>query len=487
MLTKSLLAFVCYHIILSFLFYAGPDACLVSNLLVAQDTGSGVRVSHKNSLPDSIQQSVTLPDDHLPSICGPHFSRCNMILVNDSAMLHSILVVPVQRGVALIPYVVINGSVQLELYHVLELSSVQIGDMMCQIMTLYDFSDSATRNVIGLCLNEVNIRRISIMIDFNNLSQSSLSRYIYDVPITLHLSRNLSNFVAITNSLPLCWEGLLNSLAYYFDQSSFGLFDVISEGSDPEEYTLYYGNGDVFVCSIPHQLVRVSEQNLIIYCENVTAEIDMCEFSGSSVYNVKFYTESSGGVPYYCSPDMSSYIMVSDKTVTFNSTINCTVPLMSNESIYSGDCIRNGNNVLFAVTTTIGNIYVFDLQQQGSVLLSARSRAVLNLAKHQVYNESILYTNGSSTIFYNTSCHSDPYRVAINHPYHLALHMFGDGLQPCSCHSQVFDSTTTEPGPGNEPSDNTTSIIVGSLTSVISVVLAVAIVGAVLALIHYKR
>ena len=196
------------------------------------------------------------------------------------------------------------------------------------------------------------------------LITSSFSQYTYNVPITLHSPSNLSNFVSITNNLPLCWEGLLNSLAYYFDWSSFGLFDVINEGSDPEEYTLYYTNGEVFICSIPRQLVHVSEQNLIMYCENVTAEIDMCEFSGSSVHNVKFYNESSGGVPYYCLPDMSSYVMVSGKTVTFNSTINHTMPLMSNESIYAGNCIRNGDRVLFAATTTIGNIYVFDLQQK---------------------------------------------------------------------------------------------------------------------------
>ena len=425
-------------------------------------------MSHKNSLPDSIQQSLTLPDDYLPSICGPHFSHCNMILVNDSATLHSILVVPVRRGVALIPYVVIKGTVQLELYHILELSSAQIGNTMCQITTLYDFSDSATRNVIGLCLNEVSIRRINITIDFNSLSQSFLSRYIYDVPITLHSPRNLSNFVAITNSFPLCWEGLLNSLAYYFDRSSFGLFNVISEGSDPEEYTLYYGNGDVFICSMPHQLVRVSEQNLIIYCENVTAQIDMCEFSGSSVYNVKFYNESSGGIPYYCSSDMSSYIMVSDKTVTFNSTINRTIPLMSNESIYSGDCIRNGDNVLFAITTTIGNIYLLDLQKEDGVLLKVRNQPIF--AQHQVYNENILYTNGSSTILYDTSCLSDPHRIIIDHPYHLALHMLGEGIQPCFCPQQILLESTPESGP---ETDNKILTILVSLVILATVMIVV--------------
>ena len=52
--------------------------------------------------------------------------------------MHAVLVVNVQRGVALIsvPYDMMNGSVQLESYHILELSSAQVGDDMCQITTL---------------------------------------------------------------------------------------------------------------------------------------------------------------------------------------------------------------------------------------------------------------------------------------------------------------------------------------------------------------
>ena len=80
--------------------------------------------------------------------------------------------------------------------------------------------------LIGLCLNEVNIRRISVMINCDNLSRSSLSPYASDIDIALYSPRNLSNFVSITNNLPLCWEGLLSMLTYYFEESIFGLFDV---------------------------------------------------------------------------------------------------------------------------------------------------------------------------------------------------------------------------------------------------------------------
>lgn len=406
-----------------------------------------------------------------------------MILVNNSALPHAVLVVPVQGGVALIPVLhdTTNGTVQLESYHVLELTSEQIGDTMCQITTLYDFSDSSMEDapgVIGLCLNDVNIRRVSVTIDFNNISRSDLSRFTYDIPITLRSPRKLSNFVSIVSDLPACWEGILSTLTYYFEQSNFGLFDVISQVDYPEEYTVYYSNDQKYVCSTPRQLVHVSEQNLVMYCENMTAEIDMCEFSGTSVRNVKFYNESVGGVPYYCSSDMSSYVMVSGSTVTFNSTVNRTLPLMSNESILFGDCITkfNGAGVVFAVTTTIGNVYLLDLQREDGILLEARNQPIFT--QHRVYNDSILYANGSSTVLYNTSCQIDPHRIVIDHPYHLALHTLSEGTQPCSCFQQIFQDSTTEPRPGNEPSDHN-RIIVAIIVTIVMVMVVLAFVAMV--------
>ena len=449
-------------------------------------------MTYKDSLPNSSQQSISLPNEHLPSICGTHFSRCNMLLINNSALPHAVLLVPVQRGVALISvlYDVTNGTMQLESYHVLELTSAQTGNTRCQITTLYDVSDATMGDapgVIGLCLNEVNIRRMSVTIDFNNLSRSSLSRFTYDVPIALHSPRNLSNFVSIMNNLPLCWEGLLSTLTYYFEESSFALFDVISQENYPEEYTVYYSNGQKFICSLPRQLIHISEQNLIMYCENVTAEIDICEFSGNSVRNVKFYNESNGGVPYYCSLNMSSYVMVSGQMVTFNSTINRTLPLMPNESVYFGDCITGGDGVLFAVTTTIGNVYLLDLQQEDGVVLKVRNQPVF--AQHQVYNESILYTNGSSTVLYNTSCRTDPHRIVIDHPYHLALHMLGEGTQSCSCSQQIVQDFTTEPGPENEPSDKSIIIVIVVILVFVTVmiVLLVFVILVVKVLISCRR
>ena len=246
----------------------------------------------------------------------------------------------------------------------------------------------------------------------------------------------------------------------------------------------YYSNGQKFVCSLPCQLIHVSKQNLIMYCKNVTAEIDMCEFYGNSVRNVKFYNESKGGVPYYWSPDMSTYIMVSGKIVTFNSTINRTLLLMSNESVFFGDCITDGDGVLFAVTTTIGNIYLLDLQQEDGVVLKVRNQPVF--AQHQVYNDSILYTNGSSTVLYNTSCQTDPHRICHRSSIPPRIVYAGEGTQSCSCSQQIVQDFTTELGPENELSDKNFIIIVVILLVFVTIMIAVLAL-VILVVVSYRR
>lgn len=146
---------------------------------------------------------------------------------------------------------------------------------------------------------------------------------------------------------------------------------------------------------------------------------------------------------------------------------------MSNESIYFGDCFTSGDRILFALTTTIGNIYLLDLQQEDGVLLKVSSQPVF--AQHQVFNESILYANGSSTVLYNTSCQSDPHRVVIDHPYHLAVLSLSEGTQSCSCSQQVVHESTTEPGPGNELPGWQIFIFVLIVTVVIVIVVVVVI------------
>ena len=277
------------------------SVCSVSSVIIAEDTHNGVKLTHKDSTPDSVSQSLVFPE-HLPSVCGAHFLRCNMISIPDPVipMRHSILLVPVRHGVMLIPYEVENGTQAFGRHHTLELPLQVSGT--CQIATLVDLTEVIDWNnlrpatpphVIGLCLNDsgtVNIQKMSIVIDFINISSSSLSQHTYNIPIALNYPGTVSNFVSFMD-LPQCWAEQVNMLTYYFNRCLLGLFDVTSRDyTASEEYTMYYeGTSQEFICLVPRQLVRISKEKLVVYCENMSAEVDTCYFTRRSVENVKYY------------------------------------------------------------------------------------------------------------------------------------------------------------------------------------------------------
>ena len=305
------------HVTMMVLFNNVGSVCSVNNVIIAEDTHGGVKLTYKDSTPNSVAQSLVLPE-HLPSVCGAHFLRCNMISIPDPLIPkdHSILLVPVRRGVMLIQYEVVNGTLAFGTHYNLELPWQVRG--ACQIATLVDLTGvidwnnlrpAAPPHVIGVCLNDsgaVNIQKMSIKINFSNISSSSLSQHAYNVPIALNYPGTVSNFVSFVD-LPQCWAEQANMLTYYFDRCLLGLFDVTSQTA-AEEYTMYYEGSQEFICPVPRQLVRISKEKLVVYCENISAEVDTCYFTRRSVENVRYYKANDGGVPYYCSSDGSTFV-----------------------------------------------------------------------------------------------------------------------------------------------------------------------------------
>lgn len=283
-------------------------------------------------------------------------------------------------------------------------------------------------------------------------------------------------------------------LTYYFDRCLLGLFDVTSqEYTGAEEYTMYYeGTSQEFICLVPRQLVRISKEKLVVYCEDMSAEVDTCYFTRRSVENVKYYKATDGGVPYYCSNDGSSFVSVtvSGEELILNSTISMIrkptiVNLLPNESVYFGDCIKNGDEMYFVFTSNFDNTYLIDLQKEHTTMLNGNDHTSA-FVRHQVYNDSklILYNNGSSTVLYNASCQTNPYVIVIDHPYHLSLHIISEDRlhYPCTCPPlEVHDSSNMETSTGIESSDDakddTGSIIAGATFGVLlAIIILLAVV-----------
>ena len=429
----------------------------------------------RDSLTAATQQTLVLHGERLPSTCGDHFTKCNLTFVTDPSSSTSVLLVPLRRGVALIEYKLReNQTLCLSSHKVLKLPS-QINN--CQITTLLDLTNFDTSNlvlfgrsippIVGLCLNNsgaVDVQPMSISIDFTNISSSSLLPFVDDVLVRLASEGVISNFVFLLD-LPQCLFDYFSSLTYYFEGSQVGLFDVAADEQIDrvEKYTLFYeGTNREFICSDPRQLVRISDNVLIVYCKEGSAQLDICRFTISSVEDVKIH-EVSDGVPYYCSDDMTSFVTVNGKIVTYNynssfSVINRTLPLVTGEEVYIGNCIESGNSeygsVYFALTTTQGNKYLVDLREdlgenKAAVILEERDINSPSFVPHHVYDDQIVvYNNKSTTVFFNTSCQNP---VTIDHRYHLSLVVPGEGVYPCTCSSRALAPPA---GPDvNSPSD----------------------------------
>ena len=224
--------------------------------------------------------------------------------------------------------------------------------------------------------------------------------------------------------------------SYIHDRSKIGQFDLTGLDS-ATDYTLHHrdqGTSQNFYCDNPRQLVRISDQILIIYCENSSAEIDVCNLGGSSVEVTNVHqADSQTGIPYYCSSEMSSFVAVNGTTVTYGnssqvSIVSRNLPLnaSSNEGVYFGNCLKDGDKVLFFCTTTLGNIYLVnlssqDLSEEEAVLLVERGVNSATFVQHQLYfdNNIVIYNNGSSSMVYNISCQN--YIARIYHQYQLSL------------------------------------------------------------------
>ena len=463
--------------------------CLNSNLVTVLDTGDGLKVSHFSS--GTVRQYNFSED--LPSVChgGCGFSRCNIINITgpmEHSTPRSTMAIPVVRGVLLIVFEMINGTRELSANHTLELPHEMSG--LCQVAYLMDLTGvsqdrshfTTPPQVTGLCLNESrtdSIHRVSIMIDFNNISKSSLSQDVNDNPVDLDYLETVSNFVFSKGvNIPQCWSTFMNSQTFFYHKSSVGLFDVTSEENSVQMYWLYRGD-ELFVCNSPLQLVHIPRDVLVLHCRNVSVQIDICKLSSVSVTDL-IYHDSTDGIPYYCSSDMNTFVSVRGETVIFNSTLNGSVTNITiNETVYFGECIKQGNSTIFVYASPTGSIYIVDPQWENPLILLTRSHS--QFVKHQVYEDLILYNNGTSSVLYNTSCKDDPVVVTISHPYHLSLHTFDRGLRSCSCSSpDNADSTTTQsmnntqsvytstyPQPFNPANNNRQKHVIGAVVGVI--------------------
>ena len=462
-----------------------------------------IKVTFKHFNPaDQQPEPVLIPGVQLPTNCGSSGSRCNMTLVSNDMTSTTVLLVPLHQGLALIEYSHVNQTLQFAVHHILPLPSEIVNS--CQMTTLLDITEFINQRqitditgslprIIGICLSEngaMNTKLINVTIDFMNTSNSFLSVYKSNVfSINIASPNTVSNF-QYTSNIAECWMDFAQSFtSYVHDRSKIGQFDLTGEDG-ATDYTLrHQGTSRNFYCDNPRQLVRISDRILIIYCENGSAEIDVCNLGGSSVEVTNVHQT---GIPYYCSSEMSSFVTMNGTTVMYGnssvSIVSHNLPqIANNEGVYFGKCIADGDKVLFICTTTLGNTYLInlssqDLNEEEAVLLVERGVNSTTFARHQLYFDDniIVYNNGSSSMVYNISCQNNI--ATIGHQYQLSLVIPSEGQHPCTCRKLTSDTVrTTTPGPSNDDDNNnlTTGGIIGivvALTVVITIIIVVTII-----------
>ena len=449
------------------------------------------------------EEALFILGEGLPSACGDHFTRCNMTLLTESTISTSptsLLLVPLQRGVAQVVYEKVNNTLQLVTHHILPLPS-QVNN--CQLTSLLDLREIPERlleefsvdriDVVGLCLNEtspVEVPLVNISIDFAIPSKSRVLPFVNDALRQPPRSPGvLSNFVPWLDK-PRCLSFFLSPM-YYFRSSTIGLFDATnSEGT--QEFFLYYpATTTMFVCPSPRRLIRISDDTLVVYCDNGSAEINICNFVGDSVEDVSI-REASDGVRYFCSGDMDNFVSVSNRVATFNSStgtaVNVSLPLASDEEVYIGSCLpsSNGdsNDVRFMFTSTQGNTFLVENLEGSETAVIIQERGVSNpsFVHHQVYGELAVYNNGTNTVLLNASCLNG---VTLEHQFSLSLVVPGEGVHRCDCrgrepgpdvttapeHTPSDADVTSGPGKNVTEHDNTSSGI-----NIVAVVVPIVIV-----------
>lgn len=467
-----------------------------------------VRVTLKDSS-QADQPPALIPGARLPTNCGNHFSRCNLTLLANTTTATSVLLVPLHQGIAQIVYRHVNDTLQLEMHRILPLPSQVMNS--CQVTTLLNITEFVDQrqitdiigslpHAIGICLGEngaMNARLISISVDFMNASKSFLSVYRSNVFSNIQVASlsTVSNFL-FTSRIAECWLDIVRSVTNYIhDGSRIGQFDLTGvEGA--YDYTLLReGTDQEFLCDNPRQFVRISDQILIIYCENGSAEINVCDLGGSTVEVTNI--RETNNQPYYCSSDMSSFVSVNGRTIMYGnsslSVVRRNFPLAEDEGVYFGDCILNSDEVLFISTTTRGSTYLFnlsrqDLDEEEAVLLLERGVNSAAFIQHKLYLDGtiILYNNGSSTLLHNVSCRNSI--ATIDHQHHLSLVVPSERQHPCTCRrpSLVMITDTTTPPP-SQMTTTTSGLSIGAIAGIVVAVLLLIVVPTLGVVIYMRR
>ena len=321
-------------------------------MIAATATQFGVDVTVVPKLGQQ-QQVFTFQNYTLSSGCGPHFRRCQNVLVKTFPISRQYIVfVPLENAVGILDFKYDGTGLVLRAHHVAPLT---LNDVWCNPVGVFVI----LRSVYTVCLMDSDLVVYEIMLNRTQIMATS-QRFATSTP--------LDNFSSLLSNV------LFISLGDFSDQKH--LFFTV--GSDVYEITPHefrtrpIGTLTASAMSTACAIAYAGDYTLIAYCEHEVVYFDLIH---GNVVNQTTYAER--GKPIICpNPDVHLAVYVGPVSYILyglwsqRAIQNFTIP---GSEFADGVCFGTHNKTYFAYNDRENGVYVLELFSSHQNKLSSKA------------------------------------------------------------------------------------------------------------------
>ena len=320
------------------------------HVITATNTSLGVKVTVLSKIRRRQQHILTFENHSLSSGCGPHFWRCQNVLVKRYPILHQYVVfVPLENAIGILDFRYREDELLLHAYYVTPLSLTEVS---CNPVGVFDI----LRSTYAVCLRSSDLVVYEIILNQTQIKNTLRHRL---TAVCLPVSPNLlSNIISI-------------SLGDSFDQKHlFFTVGIDVYKITPHQYLIQMVGTlkDSGTISVPCTIAAAG-RTMIANCEWGAIYFDL---TYEQWINRTTYAEH--GRPFICpNPDVrlavfpASYIQYGLWSQDTRENIN--IPGLEFDS---GMCFGTQNRTLFAYIDREDGVYVLDPPTSNSTQLSSK-------------------------------------------------------------------------------------------------------------------
>ena len=359
--------------------------CTALRIFAVTNSTNATLLTFTDTLTNKIS-TTSFENEFLPTseVCGRGYFRCNLLLTSSSDGTIIVAVFPLQTGIALVSYDVINDTLVFRDKFILT--------QMLQDCTFMYFID--TRGIQGYCLgppaDEIPLYTLEITITYGDLSSSSVQDSRFDEDFTVYNLDTLSNFILYSGTM--CFLSDDGNHVVFFE-SGFIIDQSFSNGEFDDDY-----DGDCFGVS---QLQRVGDScQIVTECDGQVTVFDINngefqlvqpKFTSGQIFvcTEQLFVEFINGTLALFSQTGSERQFVNDTSFPF-------------EDIAWGACTVVKEQLKLTLTLNDGRTFLVDFVQSSYYQLGESNPAMV--VSSEVNGQVVAVNNGSETLFYDLPC-----------------------------------------------------------------------------------